>query len=326
MLRSMLRIAERAAAALIAATPARDFILRHGALAPIAWKTPFFYRALTAIATRGPRTAMIETNMGVEGNLRLTFPVAKYYLAFARPDQHPSERSTLELARIFTRRGSPFLDVGANEGLFTFFVAADAMATKRADIHVFEPDADLFARLDANLRRNGIAATVNNIAVSNRTGRQTFYRNLDDDYSGSLTDYFTAGHETRAVDMETTSLADYLVARDLRHVCVKVDVEGAGPAVWEGALGARERIDWLIMEIIGPDYEADLPRRIIEETGWGAWYIRDFELVPSLAGEFEYRTPFYNWLFTRNDPAALATVLRESRFTVLEPETARSIS
>ena len=88
------------------------------------------------------------------------------------------------------------------------------------------------------------------------------------------------------------------MAHNLTRACVKIDVEGAGVEVWQGTKNQKDRIAWLIIEIIGPETEASLPAAIIAETGWNAFYIRDYELVRSKAGEFKYADPFYNWLFT----------------------------
>jgi hypothetical protein len=73
----------------------------------------------------------------------------------------------------------------------------------------------------------------------------------------------------------------------------------------------------MIFEIIGPESEQELPRQIISETGWFAYYIHDRELVQSRLGEYEYRAPFYNWLFCRQSPAELTRVLAGSRLSVL---------
>jgi FkbM family methyltransferase len=189
---------------------------------------------------------------------------------------------------------------------------------RHASIHAFEPDPAVFDHLAANLGRNSINVRANRIAVSDRVGTQTFYRNISDDASGSLTTYFAGRHEVVAVDTEVTSLANYLEGNQIDRACVKIDVESAGAAVWTGARAARARIDWLIYEILAPEFKAELPKRIIADTGWNAYYIRDFDLVRSPAGEFEYREPFYNWLFCASDPARLATVLQGSRFRLID--------
>ena len=92
-------------------------------------------------------------------------------------------------------------------------------------------------------------------------------------------------------------------------------VEGAGVAAWAGLRPAQDRIRWLIMEIIGPEAQANLPGR----TGWNAYYIRDYELVPSRTGEFEHRAPFYNWLFCPADRETLVATLKPTRFAVSPP-------
>jgi hypothetical protein len=70
--------------------------------------------------------------------------------------------------------------------------------------------------------------------------------------------------------------------------------------------------------MLGPEAEAQLPGRIITETGWNAYYIRDYELVRSRAGEFEYVAPFYNWLFTNPDSRVLRTALTGSALRIVD--------
>ena len=52
--------------------------------------------------------------------------------------------------------------------------------------------------------------------------------------------------------------------------------------------------------------------------GLKAYYIRDFELIPSVDGEFEYVAPFWNWLFCRMSPNELAARLSATGFRVSE--------
>jgi FkbM family methyltransferase len=298
------------AAAVVAAVPGMPWLLKKAALAPPAIKTPGFARVATAIASRCLLdTAVVETNMGLSDSFHLSVPPNKGALLFGRPNHGVAERATIALVRALAPWSDAFLDVGANEGLFTFSLAADLPPSQHSKIHCFEPDADLFARLRSNLAKNTIGAHVNNIAVSDIVGRQVFYRNLTDDSSGSLTTHFAEYHKTIATAVETTTLAHYLVEHSLNRACVKIDVEGAGVSVWSGTRTQRDRIAWLVMEIIGPETDAQLPGQIITETGWNGYYIRDYELVPSRAGEFEYVTPFYNWLFTSADLSALRAAL-----------------
>lgn len=312
----MLRSVASAGIGIAARTPGAPWLVRKSALVPIALKTQTFQRALAALARRAPQSnGMIETNGGIADDLRLLLPSSKTDLLFGRPCHSLAERATLELAQILARRSDAFLDVGANEGLFTFSIAA--RRNRRASLHCFEPDAAVFARLQENLRRNGIDAQAVNAAVGSDNGIATFYRNLSDDSSGSLTTHFASKHDVAATDVPVIRLSDYMVQNNCGRACVKVDVEGAGVAVWEGLVAKIDRVDALIMEIIGPEAEANLPGRIISEAGFNAFYIRDYELIPSQAGEFTYVAPFYNWLFTRHSRADIGGMIAGTRLVIV---------
>ncbi len=301
--------------------PGMPWLLEKAALAPPAIKTPSFARVATAIASRCLLDAPpIQTNMGLSHAFRCSIPANKCSLLFGRPDHFVAERATIALVRALAPHSDAFFDIGANEGLFTFSLAADLPPTQHGRIHCFEPDADLFARLRRNLAKNGIGARANNMAVSDVVGRQIFYRNLSDDLSGSLTKHFAENHnhKTIATTVQTTTLSHYLIEHDLNRVCVKVDVEGAGVSVWSGTRTEKDRIAWLVIEIIGPEAVAELPSRIISETGWNGFYIRDYELIPSRAGEFDYVSPFYNWLFTSADLNVLRAALIGSALRIVD--------
>jgi hypothetical protein len=154
------------------------------------------------------------------------------------------------------------------------------------------------------------------MAVAERRGTATFFKNLSDDLSGSLSDLFTQKHLTRVETVETISLAEYLRAQGIGSALVKVDVEGAGEKVWNGAVQTAKSIRYLVMEMLVPEIEAGLPARIITETDLKAYYINDFELVPSADGAFEYVAPFWNWLFCRLSPRELAVRLSATSFSV----------
>jgi FkbM family methyltransferase len=310
------KVVARALTSIIAACPGSSTLVRRSAIAPVSLKTLLFQRVISRIALRTPIAGLVDTNLGIDDGLRILVPSTKYYLLYGKPSNHVAERATLELATVLAARSAVFVDVGANEGLFTFQIAAALGASRHASIHAFEPDPVLFDRFASNLARNNIGARVNRTAVSDHDGRQCFYRNLVDDLSGSLMAQFSAEHETVAVETDVTSLASYLAANRIENACVKIDVEGAGVAAWAGLRPAQDRIKWLIMEIVGPEARANLPGRIITETGWNAYYIRDYELVQSHTGEFEYRAPFYNWLFCPAGSESLVATLKATPFSI----------
>jgi FkbM family methyltransferase len=206
-----------------------------------------------------------------------------------------------------------FVDNGAHEGAFTFLVHNDH---PQARLHWFEPDRQLARRLTTNLITNNIVTCGNEMAVADLRGTATFFKNLSDDLSGSLSDLFRHKHETRVETVETISLAEYLHTQGIGSALVKVDVEGAGEKVWNGTVETSKSIRYLVMEMLAPEIDAGLPARIITGTDLKAYYIRDFELVPSLDGTFEYVAPFWNWLFCRLSPRELAVRLTATRFRV----------
>jgi hypothetical protein len=154
------------------------------------------------------------------------------------------------------------------------------------------------------------------MAIAERRGTATFFKNLSDDCSGSLNSLFTQKHVTSAETVETISLAEYFRESGIDDALVKVDVEGAGEKVWQGAVETSKSIRYLVMEMLAPEIEAGIPARIIRETDFNAYYIRDWELVPSVEGAFEYVAPFWNWLFCRLSPSELSARLSTTGFRV----------
>ena len=105
-------------------------------------------------------------------------------------------------------------------------------------------------------------------------------------------------------------------AQRIKDALVKVDVEGVGEKVWNGVAEMSKAIRYLMMEMLEPEIKERLPARIIGQTDLKAYYINDFELVPSVNGTFEYVPPFWNWPFCRLSPRDLATRLSATRFRV----------
>jgi FkbM family methyltransferase len=280
---------------------------------------------MRTIAGKAVGPEVVETNCGVSDDLRVLIPADKHSLVYGRPDHELGERATIALAEILARQSGAFLDVGANEGLFAFVIGKALGPARYGDIHVFEPDPVVFERLSGNLRRNSIGAQVNRVAAGARSGAARFYRHLGNDLAGSMNCDCLPAAEREAIETTMTSLADYLTVHEVAHACLKVDVEGFGAEVWEGLRPAVDRVDWLIMEMIAPEWAANLPARIPAESGWRAYYIRDFELrewradKPTAPGKssYDYLDPCYNWLFCARSPQEMAALLAGSRFRVL---------
>lgn len=294
-----------------------DAGLRAAARCPPALRVPLFTRACVraASSSRLQRGALLQTNFGLDRRLRCSVPFGKFDYLYGRPAGIEAERAAVALAVELSRDATDFIDVGAHEGLFTFAVHVGS-GRSGPRLHVVEADEALFERLVRNLAVNHVEAHAIHAAATDQPGDVVFHRNLSDDASGSTSDYFAGMHETARVSVPAVVLAEYLATRSIDRALLKVDVEGAGEAVWRGIAPAAQRIGALIMEILRPEVEAALPSRIIAEGGLHAYYIRDFTLVPSQDGSFDYVAPYWNWLFCRLPPDALSRRLQATPFVV----------
>ena len=186
------------------------WLLARAAIAPPNWKTPVFERACTRLLRDviGATDDLIVTNFGLNADLRCSIPINKTAYAFGKFERMLSERATFALVRELATDCGEFVDVGANEGAFTFLVHNDH---PHARLHWFEPDQQLARRLTTNLITNNIVTCGNEMAVADRRGTATFFKNLSDDLSGSLSDLFAQNHVTH---VETV---DFLIRRSVHQ-------------------------------------------------------------------------------------------------------------
>jgi FkbM family methyltransferase len=137
--------------------------------------------------------------------------------------------------------GGPFIDVGANTGLYTLMAAAVSRA-----VHViaFEPMTEAFASLEHNVQLNEKAAsqiTLVKAALSGAAGTMQFYETINDmgflstsstlelDHAKAIgTDYRMT--EVAAVTLDAWSAAHGVESASL----IKIDAEGHEQSVIEG--------------------------------------------------------------------------------------------
>ena len=303
----------------IAALPCRRAVLRAAIRLPPALRTGLSYRLLAAIARRTPSSGLIAgANFGISARLRCDVPADRLLALFGKPDFYSGERASLELAARFAALGDAFLDIGAHLGFFTLLVRA--RAPREVPIYFFEPDPDLYALLERNVRANALEhVTGHNAAIGAHDGTATFFVNRTDTFSGSLTTLFAAKHEVTPATVAVRSFAS--VAQDLRfeRACVKVDVEGAEQQFLDGAGASLDRVAFLIMEVLGPAVSNGFVARMMQTTGFQAYYINDYTLEHSPDGSFTDRPAEYNWLFCRQAPVELRRTLHGSRFRIESP-------
>ena len=302
------------------AIPFRRRLVALGAILPPALKGHLVMRALYALTSTVSETDLPEivTNMGIASHLRVALPRRSppVYL-FATPHDYIEERGALSLCDCLHRRCDGFLDVGAHRGYFVFYLRQ--AATGGVPIYYFEPHDGLFAALEANVRRNRLEQVTGlKAAIGRESGTATFYRNISDELSSSLTDLFGAKHQLEETTVEVLSFSDVARTHRLQRLCVKVDVEGAEDEFLEGARAESGRIEYLVMEVLGPAIEAGFVNRLRDAFSMQAYYINDFRLEYSPDGSYRYVHPQFNWLFCRESPSELERTLANSRLVVVK--------
>ena len=178
----------------------------------------------------------------------------------------PEERALL---RERLHPGFAFVDVGANIGAYSLFVAAHAGPSAR--ILAVEPQPDIFDRLTYNISQNPFG-TIKAVAcaIADKPGDLTMF--LSPRNSGESSVKIVATDDATAVRVPATTLLDLLRQESFGHVdAVKLDVEGA---------------EDIILEPFFRDAPASLhPSLLIVEDGTGQWQID----LPGMLGKAGYQ-------------------------------------
>jgi FkbM family methyltransferase len=175
-----------------------------------------------------------------------------------------------ELALLGSRikNGFTFVDVGANVGGYSLFVAARGGASSR--ILALEPQPDIFDRLTFNIRLNPFG-TIKAIAcaVADKTGELTLF--LDPRNKGESSVKIVGSSQSDAVRVPAVTLLDLLRRENFTHLdAIKIDVEGAEDLILEPFFrDAPEALypSLLIIEDGREQWQMDLPK-LLESHGY----------------------------------------------------------
>ncbi|HEY8383017.1 MAG TPA: FkbM family methyltransferase [Microvirga sp.] len=229
-----------------------------------ARRLAFMLRHL-AVRSLGGSPLDVET-LGARMRLYPYNNVCEKRILFTPQFFDPEERAILE-SRI--REGFAFVDIGANVGAYSLFVAARAGSSAR--ILAVEPQPDIFDRLTYNIRQNPFG-TVKAVAcaVADKGGELTLF--LDPRNSGESSVKIVGSGEAHAIRVPAVTLVDLLREEGFARLdAVKIDVEGA---------------EDLILDPFFRDAPEDLhPSLVIIEDGRGQWQID----LPALLEEKGYR-------------------------------------
>lgn len=174
------------------------------------------------------------------------------------------DRVELEL---LAKRVSPdyrFVDIGANVGIYSLFVAA--RASHQARILAIEPQPQVFAKLAFNIAQNpfGTIKAVA-LAVADKSGELTLF--LDPLNEGESSVRMLRGSPANSVRVPAMALGDLLRAEGFSGVDgMKIDVEGAEDLILESFLTPANQALWpktLILEDSRSKWATDIPALLL---------------------------------------------------------------
>ncbi len=241
-------------------------IIQAARRAPEGWagrRAAYFLRALGVRALRG-RPADVES-LGARMRLYPADNVSEKRMLFT-----PQYFDPQELAYLGQRITADFVfvDVGANVGGYSLFVAARAGAAAR--ILAIEPQPEVHERLVYNVRQNDFA-TVKTLecAAADCDGEVTMF--LDSRNRGDSSIRIVPNHDGGRLTVRARRLADILAGEGLDRIdAMKLDCEGAEDLILEPFLRGAPRRLWpkvMIVEHMPDRWSMDLPG-FIEAKGY----------------------------------------------------------
>ena len=165
-------------------------------------------------------------------------------------------------------KGFAFVDIGANVGAYSLFVAA--LAGPGAHILAVEPQPDIFARLIANIGFNSFGSIMAvDCAVADKPGELTLF--LDPRNKGESSVRLLRSSATMAVKVPAVTLLQLLTDKGYTHVdAMKLDVEGAEDLILEPFLHTAPESLWpklIVIEDSANRWQVDLCK-LLAESGY----------------------------------------------------------
>jgi FkbM family methyltransferase len=173
------------------------------------------------------------------------------------------EFAVTHLVREYLKPGDVFVDVGANIGYYS--IIAGAAVRDSGAVYAFEPSASVRARLERNVRLNGLSQIVirpEAVTASSGVVRLVEPQGLGNDGLAYVeSNGGNAGVEVRAVRLD--ELPEF---SERSPDLIKVDVEGGEPEVFRGASSLLNRSD--APSIIFESFEIVRDAPILRDHGY----------------------------------------------------------
>jgi FkbM family methyltransferase len=194
------------------------------------------------------------------------------------------ERISLDIWMRLSQTARVIIDVGANTGVYSLVSAA---LNSSAEIHGFEPVANLFARYERNCQLNGFNIRAHRTALSKRAGsgvmREWVLQSVDEARSdtGGCVAVRRFDNVFEAVGLDSLDL-------------VKVDVEGHEPEVLEGMGGLLVKFRPTFLVEVLTDQAGKRLESLVDSLGY--IYFDLDEVGPPRSSPHIYRSSHWNYL------------------------------
>ena len=185
-------------------------------------------------------------------------------LAWRGWDGHEPVERRLWAAMVKTH--GDVLDIGANTGTFAFQAKG---LREEAKVVAVEPLRRIAARIKQNAETSGLAVEVQNVAVSDVTGRLPIHDpGGDNAYSASLAEDFLPGDKD-VYEVEVVTIDELCRREGLRPTSIKLDVEGVEARALLGARATLQRGECVILcEWLGKEKESGDALTLLSDTGY----------------------------------------------------------
>jgi FkbM family methyltransferase len=135
-----------------------------------------------------------------------------------------------ETVKKYIKPGDTVVDLGANIGYYTLIFAR--LVGPQGKVYAFEPDPEICAILRKNIGLNGYRnVVVEEKAVSDKSGKRRFIVHAAYPTANTLA---PESGKSGSIEADTVALDDYFARVPGKIAFIKMDVEGAEYAVWEG--------------------------------------------------------------------------------------------
>lgn len=296
-------------------------VISLGASFPVSMKggimEKVFNRLLLYYRKKYTVDALICSNLGIANKLKIALPVlqAPATFFFGKPTSYTGEFYTLRLAASLSQHCSTFIDVGANWGFFSYYISH---FNPSLPVYWFEPNTSLYENITLNVGHNKLNNMRGSVqALSDTNGTMTFYVEQGAGFNSSLIKP-ESGPLPTEITVETIRFEDWLQHDNIgKNLLVKVDVENAEWHFIKGAINAMSKIEFLIIEVLGPARQSGFINYMIHELKLNAYYINENKIQHILKEDMRYTKGEYNWLFCRYNADELKEKLTDPIFIVV---------